>query len=383
MIKKRQPKNVNLRLKDSSGQLQSTTTTTALSSETIPHSENEQHHHQGTTSEEGGNNLMSTNDDHQSQLSSQPPKQQEESTSTPSFESSSAHESSSGADHQMTHSADEEDDDINSTLEKTKLKQKLRSRPKGMQANLKTGDLFNLDKIKNTSVKRKKEQLNILQGGTQGGLVDRSKGDWIAMKLANMEKKESSSTMSQLGMDLNFTDAELSEQDKRLFEYIREKMKEKGYSYDQNVNIDDSDDEEENQQATASSSHTPENDAKKKSDISVKEILEKEKELYKLPEELKVDKIEIENLMKRRGRRRNEQTNQPTKPLSEEERQKLLSGAILEVPLSAADKIQNIRETNERVKELEESGLKRKYTYNTASDEYVYTQFKKKFAHRR
>ncbi|KAG2389587.1 hypothetical protein C9374_014147 [Naegleria lovaniensis] len=370
MIKKRQPKNINLRSKDATGEHSSAS---ASSSETTPHSEEEQH---GTATNE--KNVIIPNDDHHTQESTS----NSLSTSTTTTSNEPVHEDSTSADHKITHSAitDEEENDINSTLEKTKLKQKLRSRPKGMQANLKTGDLFDLDKIKNTSVKRKKEQLNILQGGTQGGLVDRNKGEWIAMKLANMDKKESSSTMSQLGMDLNFTDAELSEQDKRLFEYIREKMKEQGYSYDDNVNINDSD-EEEAQQAAASSS-TSQRDAKKKSDISVKEILEKEKELYKLPEELKVDKIEIENMSKRRGKR-SDPTKQPAKPISEEERQKLLSGAILEVPLSTADKIQNIRETNERVKELEESGQKRKYTYNTASDEYVYTQFKKKFAHRR
>lgn len=266
-------------------------------------------------------------------------------------------------------SSSDDDSNINNALEKTKLKQKLRSRPKGMQANLKTGDLFDLEKIKNSSIKRKKEKLNILHGGTQGGLIDRNGGDWIAMKLANMEKKEAPSKLSQLGMDTNFTEAELSEQDKRLFEYIRDKMKEKGYSYDQTVNIDDDD------------VNVDIDGSKKRASDCVKEILEKEKDLYKLPEELKVEKIEIEQFDRRRREPTTPQKSN-AKPISEEERQKLLSGAILEVPLSTAEKLHNIRETNAKVQEMEDNGtLKRKY--NTSSDDYVFNQFKKKYAHKR
>ena len=266
-----------------------------------------------------------------------------------------------------TSSGDENnhDEDINLTLEKTKLKQKLRSRPKGMQANLKTGDLFDLEKIKSSSAKRKKEKMNILQGGTQGGLIDRTSGDWIAMKLANTDKSNtSSSSLSQLAMDANFTEAELSEQDKRLFEYIREKMKEKGYSYDDHVNITNDDDVDNEKKGLPS-------------DITVKEILEKEKDLYRLPEELKVDKLEIPT-----GTKKQQSDN---KPLTEEERQKLLSGAILEVPLSISSKVQNIRETNEAVKEMQENEdhNPHKRRYNTSSDDYVFTQFKKKHAHKR
>ncbi|EFC38077.1 predicted protein [Naegleria gruberi] len=327
MIKKRTAKNVSLRAKEDASTIQPAATAAS-----------------------------SLNSVESSDQNNQQEEQTNENTTSASI--------TTGEPEQITSSErlEEDGDNINETLEKTILKQKLRSRPKGMQANLKTGDLFDLDKIKNSSVQRKKEKLNILQGGTQGGLVDRNSGDWIAMKLANMEKAKIMGSTSQLAMDMAFTEAELSEQDKRLFEFIKERMKEQGYSYDQIVNNDDEDEGIEK--------------AKKKISVDINELLEKEKNLYKLPDELKVEKIDISSLT-----RRKDNANKEAKPLTEEERQKLLSGAILEVPLSTAAKVENIRETNEKVKELEDNN-KRKY-HQTASDEYVFTQYKKKYAHKR
>ncbi|KAL9646612.1 hypothetical protein ABK040_010725 [Willaertia magna] len=101
--------------------------------------------------------------------------------------------------------------------------------------------------------------LNILQGGKKGGLIDRNGGEYIAMKLLNNEEED------------------LNENERQMYEYIKEELKKRGYTnYNNNkeekVINNDNDREQDKEEEIVE---------KKKS--AIQKILEIEKELYSIP----------------------------------------------------------------------------------------------------
>jgi hypothetical protein len=206
--------------------------------------------------------------------------------------------------------------DVAINIELAKIKQKVRSRTHGMKIqDTKTGSLVDDKERERRARQREAEKKNIIQGGLLGGLIERSRdGNFL------FQNKE----IQEMRGETQFTTQSKSDIDIKMEEYVESELKKKGYAQkgqEQPTKTDD--------------------------------FLQSEVDLYKIPEHLRVTeslfKDEIDAELKRKEALTRSRTGEVM--TVEDERNQVLSGGILEVPLPIEYKIKNIEET-ERVKEL-------------------------------
>jgi hypothetical protein len=205
-----------------------------------------------------------------------------------------------------------EDNNSTNTVDIIKAKQKLKKQ-RGCVVQQDTGDLFDTKSLNEKSTKRQQATMNVMFGGSQGGLVSNDSFHKEDDILTSINSKFASKTSK-------------SDAEKKMEQYIESEMKKKGY-----LTTDEK--EEMLEQFALIDKEAELNQKQDKSPIM------NINDLYKIPEHLQVSRSLFKD---------DQNKTAPNEVIDKEtqERTQLMTGGIVEVHLPKSYKHKNIAETD-------------------------------------